>query len=205
MISSRAAWYSFVFVTLIHLGGIALAVMASPTGTKPKMIEPSIQGMLIVAPKREELSPLPPKPQKKTHRRKHNKKTLPKAPPSEAAIKTPEPEPLPPAEEVIEAPQKAISEVPVPPNANVQELHNPAPVYPTMSKKLKEEGVVLLKILVTKEGRVAELDIEKSSGFKRLDDVAVKTIKRWKFNPAIQAGEPIDYWYELPVEFNLRK
>lgn len=181
-------------------------VLASPQ-SQPEIIEPSIQGILIAAPKKEEVIPIPPPPkppEKKPEEPK--KKPLPKAPPSERAVKAPEPEPLPPVEEVKEEPPvEATPEPVVPPSADAQEVNNPAPAYPAISKKLKEEGTVLLTILVTKEGRVAEVQIKTSSGYKRLDDAAVRAIKRWKFNPATQAGEPIDYWYEIDFEFSLRK
>jgi periplasmic protein TonB len=208
MNSSSSSWYFLLLIVLIHLGGITYAVMASPTPTQKDIIEPSIQGVLVVPEKVEkQVTPPPPKPKpKQKHRHKHKHKPLPKAPPSERAVKTPEPEPIPVEEPVVEEkPVEPLPEAVIPPNTDAHELNNPAPAYPAMSKKLKEEGIVLLKILVTKEGRVAEVSIKNSSGFKRLDDVAIKTIKRWKFNPATQAGVAIDYWYEIDFEFNLRK
>ena len=205
MSSNTSSWYFLLLISLLHFGGIAFMVLASPQ-SQPEIIEPTIQGVLVAAPKKEEVIPLPPPPEPpKEKPKKVEKKPLPKAPPSERAVKAPEPEPLPPVEEVKQEPVEAAPEPIVPPSADAQELNNPAPAYPAISKKLKEEGTVILKILVTKDGRVAEVEIQTSSGFKRLDDAAVRAIKRWKFNPATQAGNAIDYWYEIPFEFSLRK
>jgi protein TonB len=207
MNSNASSWYFLLFISFLHLGGIAFMVLASPQ-SQPEIIEPSIQGILIAAPKKEEVIPIPPPPPKPPEKKPEEpkKKPLPKAPPSERAIKAPEPEPLPPVEEVKEEPPaEATPEPVVPPSADAQEVNNPAPAYPAISKKLKEEGTVLLTILVTKEGRVAEAQIKTSSGHKRLDDAAIRAIKRWKFNPATQAGKPIDYWYEIDFEFSLKK
>jgi periplasmic protein TonB len=204
MNSNASSWCFLLLISFLHLGGIAFMVLASPQ-SQPEIIEPSIQGILIAAPKKEEVIPIPPPPKPPEKKPEEPKKKLPKALPSERAVKAQEPEPLPPLEEVKEVPQEARPEPVVPPSADAQQVNNPAPAYPAISKKLKEEGTVLLTILVTKEGRVAEAQIKTSSGHKRLDDAAVRAIKRWKFNPATQAGEPVDYWYEIDFEFSLRK
>jgi len=197
-----------LFIILIHLGGISYAILHQPAPVKNDIIEPTIQGMLVIPEKAPEKIPekiAPPIPKPKQKQDKPKLKPFPKAPTSERAVKAPEPEPLPVEKPTEEIPIEPESESVVLPSADATELNNKAPVYPGMSKKLKEEGTVLLKILVTKEGRVADIEIKNSSGFKRLDDAAVKAIKRWKFNPATQAGAAIDYWYDIDFEFSLRK
>jgi periplasmic protein TonB len=204
-----SSWCFLLAITLIHLGGIAYAVMKQDE-TKQEIITPSIQGVLVFAEKTPEKieQPLPPPPEPEPKPKptpKTKPKPIPKAEPSEHAIKVDEAQ-TPVLEKAVESkPVENQTEPLVLPSAEATGLNNPAPAYPAMSRKLKEEGIVLLKILVTKEGRVAEIEIKSSSGFKRLDFVAVKAVKHWKFNPATQAGEAIDYWYELPIEFNLKK
>lgn len=92
----------------------------------------------------------------------------------------------------------------IPPSSDSPRLRNPAPVYPAMSRKLREQGTVLLRLLVKANGQVESVSIKESSGFKRLDDTALRTVRRWHFVPATQAGLAVDYWYELPVEFSLK-
>ncbi len=46
------------------------------------------------------------------------------------------------------------------------------PDYPSASRRLEEEGTVTLKFLIGVDGKVLQADIEKSSGFSRLDAAA---------------------------------
>jgi len=82
-------------------------------------------------------------------------------------------------------------------------LNNPAPAYPNLSRRLREQGVVLLEILILVDGSVGEVRVKESSGFKRLDETAIKAVKRWLYMPVRRGVEPIDYWYIQPVEFSL--
>jgi len=91
----------------------------------------------------------------------------------------------------------------VPPDFSAAQLRNPGPAYPYLSRRAKEEGVVLLKVLVSTDGRAAKLEIEESSGFERLDDAALKTVGKWRFVPATQAGQPREAWVLVPVTFSL--
>lgn len=63
-------------------------------------------------------------------------------------------------------------------------LSNPKPKYPRISRRLGEQGVVRLEVLVSKQGRAKTVRVVGSSGFERLDDVARRTVQRsWKFSP----------------------
>lgn len=149
--------------------------------------------------------PTPPPPPEKKTEPKPTPKPPPKAPPSERAVKAPEPEPPPPIEKPAE-PKPAEPTPPaavIPPRADAGQLSNPAPVYPSLSRRLREEGTVVLDILIKADGTVGEIKIKTSSGFKRLDDTAMKAVKHWRYQPATRAGQAIDFWYEQPVEFDL--
>ena len=82
-------------------------------------------------------------------------------------------------------------------------LRNPPPKYPAESRKLREEGVVLLKVSVTPEGRPADVQLQRSSGFARLDEAALRAVRRWEFNPARVGVTPIACVVEVPVRFGL--
>lgn len=205
MQSTHASLISFLLVIGVHVGVLA-AVMLSPSTPKPvEIVMPTIQGVLVMAEPEEATppEPTPPPPPEKKPEPKTAPKPPPKAPPSERAVKAPEPEPLPqqPAEPtpIEPAPPAPI----VPPSADAGQLSNPAPVYPSLSRRLREEGTVILDILIKADGTVGEIKMKKSSGFKRLDDTAVKAVKHWRYQPATQAGQAIDFWYEQPVEFDL--
>lgn len=90
-----------------------------------------------------------------------------------------------------------------PPQMDANPLNNPAPAYPSLSRRLGEQGIVLLEILILTDGSVGDIRIKESSGHKRLDDTATKAVKRWRYMPARRGDTPIEYWYLQPVEFSL--
>ena len=76
-------------------------------------------------------------------------------------------------------------------------------LYPTLSRRLKEQGTVYLQVLVLKNGKVGQLKLKQSSGFARLDQSALNAVRSWTYQPALKLGQPIDYWFVQPVVFNL--
>ncbi|AKH42248.1 protein TonB [Altererythrobacter atlanticus] len=102
------------------------------------------------------------------------------------------------------APPRAAAPAPVvPPDFSAAQLGNPGPSYPYLSRKAREEGVVMLKVLVSADGHAKQLQIEETSGFERLDKAAVKTVRKWRFLPASRAGSPCEAWVIVPVTFSL--
>lgn len=91
----------------------------------------------------------------------------------------------------------------VPPDFSADQLNNAGPRYPSASRRAHEEGTVMLKVLVSPDGRAQDLMVATSSGFARLDDAALATVKRWAFLPAKQAGRPVSAWVLVPVTFEL--
>lgn len=86
---------------------------------------------------------------------------------------------------------------------NAAYLNNPEPKYPPLSRRLGEEGKVLLKVRVTVEGLAASVDLEKSSSFERLDEAARQAVARWRFVPAKRGDEPIEASVIVPIVFRL--
>ena len=82
-------------------------------------------------------------------------------------------------------------------------LHNPRPDYPPQSRRLGEEGRVLLRVRVTREGQAAAVDLEKSSNFARLDEAARAVVAHWRFVPAKRGDEAIDATVIVPIVFRL--
>ncbi len=83
-------------------------------------------------------------------------------------------------------------------------LGNEKPQYPGMSKRLNEQGTVILRVLVKSDGSVGSINIKSSSGFPRIDKAAEDAVWRWKFNPAVKDGKPIDEWYQVPITMKLQ-
>ena len=80
-------------------------------------------------------------------------------------------------------------------------LHNPKPVYPTLSRRNGEEGKVLLKVRVSPQGDAQAVQVSRSSGFPRLDAAATDTVSRWRFVPARRGDEPIESTVLVPITF----
>ena len=82
-------------------------------------------------------------------------------------------------------------------------LNNPAPDYPSMSRRQGEEGRVLMKVLVSASGAAEDVQVEKSSGSDRLDNAAVSAVKRWRFIPAKKNNQPLSAYVLVPIKFSL--
>lgn len=92
----------------------------------------------------------------------------------------------------------------VPPRFNADYLDNPNPPYPVLSQRLKEEGEVRLRVWVDAAGAPSRVALYRSSGFERLDRIALETVQRWRFTPARQGDQAIAAQVIVPVTFNLK-
>lgn len=90
------------------------------------------------------------------------------------------------------------------PSYSAAYLRNPKPDYPLLSKRLGEQGVVTLRVLVTVDGNPQEVHLKASSGFVRLDDAAQDAVKRWRFTPAKRGDEAVAAWVLVPIRFSLK-
>jgi len=79
-----------------------------------------------------------------------------------------------------------------------------APAYPRPAIQRNMQGTVMLRVHVDASGKPIEVSIEQSSGFRLLDEAALKHVKaRWKFVPAQANGQAVEAWGLVPVEFVL--
>jgi periplasmic protein TonB len=90
-----------------------------------------------------------------------------------------------------------------PPKFGAAYLHNPPPQYPVVSRRIGEEGRVLLRVLVSKKGDAEQVEIETGSGSTRLDKAAMDAVKKWRFIPAKRNNEPISAFVIVPIQFTL--
>lgn len=81
--------------------------------------------------------------------------------------------------------------------------YNPAPFYPYLALQRGYEGEVVLVVAVGKNGTADNVEIAESSGYGVLDASAVKTVKKWRFEPAKLFGLPVDSELEIPIKFEL--
>lgn len=74
------------------------------------------------------------------------------------------------------------------------------PEYPAAMRDQRASGVVTVNCLVDEKGNVTESHIEKSTN-EAFDKSALDAVKRWKFKPARQDGNPVPIRVSIPVRF----
>lgn len=179
------------------------------------------------APQPEIVPPEPPKPEPKPVVKQQKPKPQPKPEPKPEPVAepTPQPEvaPMPPAVtqqqpvqepapqpvaapkavEAEPAPQPEPEPVIEPPRFGVAYLNNPPPSYPSLSRRMGEEGRVILRVLVGADGKPQGVEVENGSGSERLDKAALDAVRKWKFIPARRNNEAISAYVLVPVKFSL--
>lgn len=78
------------------------------------------------------------------------------------------------------------------------------PRYPEAARRAGAQGVTMLRVRVLDNGRVGEVLVEQSAGFRDLDLAAVDAVRKWLFEPARRGKEAVPVWVVLPVKFELR-
>lgn len=200
-------WLLFVAVLAIsiHVGIAWYASRHAPAAkVSPRKHEVEVQLVQPpkpLPPKIEPPNPPPPKPQVKRQTLPQIQTAVPDAPavdstPAEAPVAvapvSAPPTPPPPEPEVVTAPF-----------GRAGYLNNPPPQYPNLAARNGWQGTVLLKVRVLSTGRVDEVEVQKSSGFKLLDEEAKATVRAWQFTPSKRGSTPIDGWATVPIEFKL--
>lgn len=78
---------------------------------------------------------------------------------------------------------------------------NPVPKYPAAALRRNEGGTVLLRIIVGSDGTPTDIDVAQRSGSRELDRAAITAVRKWRFNPATNNGQPVTSTVEVPIEF----
>jgi|HigsolmetaAR203D_1030402.scaffolds.fasta_scaffold00209_5 protein TonB len=85
----------------------------------------------------------------------------------------------------------------------VEYVREPVPRYPPQSRRLKEQGLVVLRVLIDERGQACSIEVETSSGHARLDHAAKEAVARAAFRPYVEDGEPRRALVLIPIEFSL--
>jgi protein TonB len=176
-----------------------IRVEKSPEPLPEKIVEP-LPPPLPPEPSPRAITevPIPPVPR------------IPEPVPEPLVALAPEPRPAVVAEPV---PQKVIAapvpELPVEVTMNSEMLtaiylRNPKPRYPNLSRRLGEQGTVLLRVYVTVGGSATKVELKSSSGFPRLDRAAHDAVQSWLFVPAKRGEQAVDAWVVVPIKFSLK-
>ena len=92
---------------------------------------------------------------------------------------------------------------------SVEDLHptkidGPKPHYPIASRRLREEGDVLVRLCIDSRGEVEKAQIQKSSGYQNLDHSALSALSKWRFVASSQLlNSSFAECFRFPVRFTL--
>lgn len=193
-------------IVLLHAGVVAVLILSGVIA--PEKLTRVLQATLILPspPQPEPPRPRPPPPQPKPVPLPHAQ-SLP-SPLLAAAVAAPSPISVSPATTaplaVSAPPAPAASPLPItPPQFGADYLDNPKPAYPPISRRMREEGKVLMRVFVEADGRPGRVEIQSSSGSPRLDQAASSAVSRWKFIPARQGSDAVAAWVLVPIVFKL--
>ena len=189
----------------LHAAAIAGFLQMRASVPPPRAPAPIMVRFLGAVAPEPVVEPPPPPPKPDTPKPKPT--IIASAQPTASAIEVPvEPEPPSEPTPAPQAPQAEPAPAVIPPNFVAAYLNNPAPAYPPMSIRLREEGTVMLLVLVSATGTAEQVQVETSSGFSRLDTAAVDVVKRrWRFVPARQGELAVSAWVRIPLSFELKK
>ncbi len=121
---------------------------------------------------------------------------LPPPPPTATTVQT-APTPVVP---VPPPPAPAIKQIPA---SAVRYLREPRMTVPLMSKRLRESGVVQLRVVVDVRGLPREITLAKSSGFARLDEQALQDMRSARFVPQTENGQPVEWEVIAPMSYEV--
>ena len=188
----------------VHAAVLMLLLVPMQVAEPPKAVD---DAMVVTDIKPIPIPPKPPEPRPRptTQQVVH---TPPRTPPTHVEFVNDEPSPIDPRVEEVTLEDPPIGEPVVDTGPSFVELRAdvaPPPAYPAQARQMRQQGRVTLRVLVDEAGRPAEVSVESSSGFRVLDEVALRTVKkRWHFVPATRDGTPIQAWALVPVVFELR-
>lgn len=220
-----------VLVLSLHaLGLYALTSQFSPPISPPEIQPISISFIPLAAPPApvvEPPAPPPPEPVKRVEPPKPVK-PAPRPPKPLAPVKPP-PEPVitesatalssnapvaapaetapapaaPPAAPAVESAAPAAAAPVIAARFDADYLNNPAPAYPPLSRRMREEGKVMLRVTVTPDGLPGRIEVARSSGSERLDQAAANAVRQWRFVAARQGDRAIEASVLVPIIFKL--
>ena len=70
-------------------------------------------------------------------------------------------------------------------------IHAPPPRYPHEPRRKREEGTVVLELLLARAGTVADIRVARSSGYSRLYATALESVRRWRWSATLREGVPV--------------
>lgn len=203
----------------LHAAVWGVAVWQAQSAWTPPPPAPAMQASILppsplpmAAP--EPAKPPAPKPRPTPVKRQPRPTPPPmvsqRASPAPVAVAAPAPQPVsqadsaPPSPPAEKADKAAAPAAPTSaPRFDAAYLNNPEPPYPAVSRRLGEEGRVLLNVQVEPDGSPRQVRVARSCGYPRLDEAARGAVEKWRFVPARQGERPVAASVNVPIHFRL--
>lgn len=195
--------FSFTGAAAAHAALIGLVAIVVPAEDLKKAITPMAVRLVEIVPDKPEPPPQPPATPKPKNRLPPPRQLLASAAPVEAPAAF-----LVPPQPAAPAPAAPINIAPAPvaitaARFDADYLDNPKPIYPLVSRRLGEQGKVLLRVYVSTAGLAEKVEVKTGSGYARLDQAASDAVSRWRFVPARRGDQAIAAWVQVPITFQL--
>lgn len=215
-------------VAAAHLVGLWGLMQLDVVQDAVRQVAPLMVDFIAVQPPPAPPRPSPPSPPPPLPQRQPVPRAAPVPLPVMVAATTPTPSPaavvvtpptdVPPAAQTLQAPPAvptptAPAAPPAPPPAPPQPRLLPAstiayrvppPVeVPLASRRLGEQGLVLLRVRVGVDGLPRQVSVQRSSGFARLDEQALSAMRRARFTPQTEQGVAIEWIVVAPLQYEI--
>jgi protein TonB len=80
-------------------------------------------------------------------------------------------------------------------------IFQPKPEYPPLAKMARIQGTVRLEAVISRDGTIQDLRVV--SGHPLLVKSAIEAVQRWRYQPTLLNGEPVEVVTEVDVNFTL--
>lgn len=201
-----------VIVVLLHAAVIAALLQIG--AVRDALRETAPLFVSFVAPEKPEAEPVPPappppqtKPRPPTPSRLITSERPVTAPTDFVAPPAPV-EDVPVAPAAVEAPAASVAAAPsagATPRVitAVQYVRPPHVEYPMASRRLGEQGRVIVRVLIDRNGQADRVELHQPSRYPRLNEAALKAAREALYRPYSENGEPQVVWALVPMLFEL--
>ena len=118
-------------------------------------------------------------------------------------VAVPAPATVPSADSAAAASVAPVAIQPKTISSGVEYIRAPLADYPLPSRRMREQGKTLIRVLVNEQGLPAQAAIQQSSGSARLDDAAKVAVLGALFKPFNENGKAITVYALVPIRFQL--
>src|SRR2546422_2687560 len=83
-----------------------------------------------------------------------------------------------------------------------KEIHAPDPEYSDEARKAKLQGTCVLLVIIGPDGLAHDIKVTNTLGLG-LDEKAIEAVRKWRFEPAMKDGKPVNVLISVQVNFRL--